>query len=107
MSGVLLSMALGKLPRAALDAIMSARVLALGREEDDKVRPLALGIFLRRAVSKATARVFRGRVAEALKGSEYSLGAGRGAEVMHRTVLLDLDSRPDAVKVNLCVKRSY
>ena len=107
MRGVLRSMALGNFPRAALGAIMSARVLALDREEDDKVRPLALGIFLRRAVSKATARVFRGRVAEALKGSEYSLGAGRGAEVMHRTVLLDLDSRPDAVKVSFDVSNAH
>ena len=55
---LLLRLALAKLPLTAMKGILSAKVLAADREEQDKVRPLALGAIHRRLVSKAAKRVF-------------------------------------------------
>ena len=59
----LLQLDLGKAPPLTTAAITSARIIA---PEDSatagKVRPLALGIFLRRCISKAVANTFRARV---------------------------------------------
>ena len=104
---ILLRFALGRVPAEVSMALLSARVLALDRPGTGKVRPLALGVFLRRSVSKAVARTFQTRVAAALDPVEHSLGSGRGAELMHRTVLLDLDSRGDAVKLSLDISNAH
>ena len=84
---MLLGFALGRVPAEVSTALMSSRVLALDRPGTGKVRPLALGVFLRRSVSKAVARTFQSRVAAVLYPVEHSLGSGRGAELMLRAVL--------------------
>jgi len=97
----MLCIALGKLPPTARDAIYSARVLASDRPDElDKVRPIARGTFIRRCTSKAVAKVFQPRVAELLQDTEYALGGKRGAEIMHRLVLTNLDVRVEAVKTS-------
>ena len=103
----MLDLALGRLPSSARDAILSSKVIALDREEANKVRPLALGMFVRRSCSRAVARLFTRRVANSLSATEYSLGIGRGAELMHRTVLLDLDMRGDALKASFDISNAY
>ena len=90
-----------------MQAWLGARVLAGDREEHDKVRPFALGIFHRRAASRAVSRVFRGRVAAALGDGEYSVGNARGAEYMHKAALLDLDSRPGCCKLSLDASNAH
>ena len=50
---VFLRIAVGNLPKAALKAWASSRIVALDRDEADKVRPLAIGAFLRKCVNKA------------------------------------------------------
>eukprot|EP00959_Pyramimonas_sp_CCMP1952_P276322 5776060-Pyramimonas_sp.AAC.1 len=50
---VILKLQLGEAPRGAVQAWLGARVLAGDRVEHNKVRPFALGIFHRRAASRA------------------------------------------------------
>ena len=98
---IALRVALGRVPPSMLEAHLSARVLAADRpEENDKVRPLALGNFHRRQASKAVGKTFQTRVSTVLNPVEFSLQGGKGPECMHKTVLLDLDLRPDAVKIS-------
>ena len=98
---VALRVALGTVPSSMLAAHLSARVLATDRpDEIDKVRPLALGNFHRRQASKAVGKTFQSRVSVVLSPVEFSLQGGKGPECMHKTVLLDLDMRPDAVKMS-------
>ena len=75
-------------------AHFSGRVLAQDREEADKVRPLCLGNFFRRCINGAKARTFQMRVAEATKPLQHAAGGTRDAETMHKTALVNLDSRP-------------
>ena len=103
----MLDLALGRLPSSARDAILSSKIIAPDQEEMDKVRPLALGAFVRRSCSRAVARLFTRRVATSLSATEYSLGIGRGDELMHRAVLLDLDMRGNAVKISLDISNAY
>eukprot|EP00969_Alexandrium_andersonii_P088952 3926048-Alexandrium_andersonii.AAC.1 len=58
-------------------------------------------------MSKAISRVFQTRVAAAVHPIEHSLGAGRGAELMHRSVMLDLDARADVVKLSFDVSNAH
>ncbi len=104
---VLLRLALAKLPAAAMQAVHSARVLAADRDEADKVRPLALGMIHRRLTSKAAGRVFQARVSAAVAPREHSIGKKGGAELMHKTVLVDLDSRDDAVKLSFDASNAH
>ena len=105
----LTDLALGRVPVPVLTAVHSARVLAAARPEagDGKVRPLALGVFLRRCISRAVAKIFGTRVAATLSPVEHAIGKGRGAELMHRTVLLDLDVRATAVKLGFDVSNAH
>ncbi|CAK0848645.1 unnamed protein product [Prorocentrum cordatum] len=98
---VIPNLQLGEAAREAAQAWLGARVLAGDWEERDKVQPFALGIFHRRAASRAVSRVFRGRVAAALGDGEDSAGNARGAEFMNQAALLDLDSRPGCCKLSL------
>ena len=109
LQAALTRLALGRAPPEVTRWLHSARVLALERPEcdDGKVRPLALGMHLRRAISRAISRVFLTSVAAGVQPCEYSLGAGRGAEVMHRTVMLDLDARGDVVKLSFDVSNAH
>ena len=102
-----LRFALARLPPAAMEALMSARILAADRDEHDKVRPLALGVIHRRLTSKAVGRVFKTRVAAAVGPQEYSLGSKGGAELMHKSVLVGLDSRNNIVKVSLDANNAH
>ena len=86
---------------------LSARILAGDRGEADKVRPFALGNFHRRCASKAVAKAFEARVASALGPAEYSVGNPRGAECMHKTVLLDFDIRPHCCKLSFDVSNAH
>ena len=104
---VLLRLALAKLPLPAMSAIMSAKVLAADRDEPDKVRPLALGVIHRRLVSKAVGRVFQARVAAAVGPREHSIGAKSGAELMHKSVLVELDRRDDGVKLSFDASNAH
>ena len=101
------SLQLGRAPQAAIQAFLSARILAGDREEADKVRPFALGNFHRRCASKAVARAFKKRVAAAIGEAEYSVGNPRGAECMHKTVLLDVDIRPHCCKLSFDVSNAH
>ena len=93
----LLQLALGNVPREALQAMMSSRIVALDRDEADKVRPLAIGNFLRKTTNKAKAKLFKGRVSSKVGDLAYCLGGGKTAELMHKTVLTDLDIHPKSV----------
>ena len=104
---LMLRFALARLPARAMAALMSARVLAGDRSEDNKVRPFALGVIHRRNASKAVSRTFRARVAAQLAPVEYSIGSKGGAELMHKTVLADLDSRPDCVKLSFDASNAH
>ena len=73
----LLQLALGNVPPDALKAIISSRLVALDRPEADKVRPLAVGNFLRKCANRAKAKLFKGRVARKVRDLAYCLGAGR------------------------------
>ena len=100
--------ALGLTPASTTSALLSARILAADRtDKPNAVRPLALGVFVRRCTSKAVARVFRPRVARILAPVEHSLGCGRGAEVMHKTVLTDFENRDEAVEMSLDVSNAH
>ena len=86
---------------------MSAQVLATDKEEADKVRPLALGIVHRRLVSKAVGRVFQPRVAAAVGPLEHSIGSKGGAELMHKRVLVALDSRAGVGKASFDASNAH
>ena len=79
-----------------LDAFMSCRILAQDRREIDKVRPLGLGTFFRRCVNSAKNRTFKARVSKATAPYQYAAGGTQTAETMHKTALVNLDSRPNA-----------
>ena len=98
---------LSRLPYRVMQALMSARVLAGDCEEHDKVRPLALGNIHKRLASKAAGRIFQARVAAVVAPVEYSLGVKGGAELMHKTVLVDLDSRGQVAKLSFDVTNAY
>ncbi len=98
MEQVLLRFALCKLPDPVMRALHGARVLAGDRPEEDKVRPFALEIIHRRLCSKAAKKTFQARVSAVVSPIEYSLGSKCGAELMHKTVLVDLDIRDNACK---------
>ena len=102
-----LRFALAKLPPLVMKALMSARILAADREENDKLRPLALGSVHRRFVSKAVCRVFQGRVAVALGVEEHSIGRKSRAELLHKAVLVALDWRTGIVKASFDVSNAY
>ena len=104
---LLLRFALAKFSQSVLEAWMSARVLAGDREEDDKVRPFALGIVHRRLVSKAIGRVFKARVAAAVGPCEHSIGSKGGAELMHKRVLVALDSRDGVGKASFDASNAH
>ena len=78
-----------------LRAAACARVLA-GAKENNKVRPFALGLILRRLISKTTTSIFRDRVAKALGMRQYGAGRPSGAEEMHKSIMTDLAARPSA-----------
>ena len=77
-------------------AYSSSRILATDRTEPDKVRPLGLGVFFRRCVNGAKAKVFQNRVGRATEPFQYAAGRTKTAETMHKTALLDLDTRLNA-----------
>ena len=104
---LLVRLALAKLPEVALKALMSARILAADRSETAKVRPLALGIAHGRLVSKAVGRMFQSRVAAAVGSQEHSIGSKVGAELMHKSVLVALDSRVGIAKVSFDASNAY
>ena len=91
----MLQLACGRVPDGVMAAVSSARVLA-GDKGGEEVRPFALGIILRRHISRAVSRVFRDRAAKQLEPLQYGAGRAAGAELMHKTVLCDLAARPDA-----------
>ena len=103
---VCLRFALGRVPPEVQVAFLSSRVLA-GAKKDEKVRPFALGGILRRCISKAVGRVFQARVAAAVGPTQYAIGGEGGAEVMHKTVLCDLDTRPQAVLQSFDVANAH
>ena len=107
MQRVLLRFALCKLPETTMQALHGARVLAGDRPEDDKVRPFALGVVHRRLTSKAVGKTFQARVSAAVSPVEYSLGSKCGAELMHKTVLIDLDSREGAAKFSFDASNAH
>jgi hypothetical protein len=90
-----LNLSLGRVPPNVLAAVAGARVLA-GDKGGGKVRPFALGHTLRRLLARSVARVFAGRVGEAVRPFNYALGMPSGAEAMHKSVLCDLARRPAA-----------
>ena len=72
----LTNLPLGRVPVPVLTAVHSARVLAAARPEaaNGKVRPLALGLCLRRCTSRAAAKVFAARTAATLSPAEHAAG---------------------------------
>jgi len=82
--------------RETYAAFTSARVLASDRPEENKVRPLGLGNLFRRCINGAKARVFKGRAIAATMPYQYAIGGTQSAETMHKTTLVDLDTRPGA-----------
>ena len=104
---ILLRFALAKLPTSTMQALLSARALAADRDEPDKVRPLALGAIHRRLTSKAVSRTFQARVAATTAPIEHSVSRKCGAELMHKSVLVDLDSRSDAIKLSFDVSNAH
>ena len=90
-----LDLALGKVPAEVMQAAACARVLA-GAKDDGKVRPFALGIVIRRLISRCVAKIFRARVSASLGTMQYGSGRPSGAEEMHKTVMTDLAARQAA-----------
>ena len=79
----MLQLACGRVPDSVMVAVSSARVLA-GDKGGEDVRPFALGIILRRHISRAVSRVFRDRAAKKLEPLQYGAGRAAGAELMHK-----------------------
>ena len=104
---LLLKFALTKFPQTTMQPLLSARVLSADRDEADKVRPLALGIVHRRLVSKAIGHVSQARVAATVGPKEHSIGSKGGAELMHKSVLIALDSRDCAVKASFDASNAH
>ena len=101
-----LNQALGRVPQQVLIAFLSARVLA-GAKPGEQVRPFALGGILRRCISKAVGKTFQARVAAVVSPEQYAVGGDGGAEVMHKTVLCDLDSHPHSVLQSFDVSNAH
>ena len=95
------------MPQAALGPTLSSRIVALDRPEADKTRPLAIGHFLRKYTNKSKTRVFKKRVVEIIGDTDYSLGGDHTAELMHKTVLADVDINEDYVLNKVDVSNAH
>ena len=92
---LLVNIALGRVPPDVMDLIASGRILAAAKGEAD-VRPLSLGLILRRLICRAVARTFGDRVSKVLEPLQYAAGQPGGAEAMHKTAHCALHARRTA-----------
>ena len=104
---VLRDLALGKAPQPVLEAYMSTRLIALDRDDPEKVRPLGLGNLFRKLINRAKARMLAPAVSEALAPLQYAIGHQTTGEALHKTVQADLDLRPNACLLAFDVSNAF
>ena len=90
-----------------LEAYMSTRLIALDRDDPEKVRPLGLGNLFRKLINRAKARMLAPAVSEALAPLQYAIGHQTTGEALHKTVQADLDLRPNACLLVFDVSNAF
>jgi hypothetical protein len=80
---------MGRAPHGAHLALASAKITPLAKP-GRKVRPIAIGIILRRLTTKTAAKVWGERIAAVCKPHQYGVDEPGGAEKLHKLVTAHL-----------------
>ena len=93
-------LAFGEAPVAVLQALRTAEVLAL-EKDNQNVRPVAAGSTLRRLGLRALLRVKKDQISAAVGERQYGVGRKGGAQLLVQKLKVQAELRPEAVFIKV------